>query len=55
MQILYLIKKEPGKTLRQLIEAQQKTHEVEIIELKDSPDYDAIMDRIIAADRVISW
>ena len=55
MQILYLIKKEPGETLRKLIEEQQKSHDVEIIELKDSLDYDAILNRMAAADRVISW
>jgi len=55
MQILYLIKKEPTETSTAIIEEQRKMHEIEVIDLRNTPDYDSILERIAAADRVISW
>jgi hypothetical protein len=55
MQILYLIKKKPDETLEKLIAEQRKSHEVEIIPLGESPDYGALLEKMAAADQVISW
>lgn len=55
MQLLYLIKTNPDETLEKLIAEQRKSHEVEIIPLDESPDYSALLDKMAAADQVISW
>ena len=55
MQILYLIKTKPDETLEKLIAAQRITHEVEVIDLRETSDYKAILDQVGTADRIISW
>ena len=55
MDILYVIKKDPDKTLNTIIEEQKKTHDVEVIDIRTNSDYATILDRIAEADRVTSW
>lgn len=54
MKILYLIKQEPGETLKQIMDEHKKANEVSVIDLRENKNYDLIIDTIFSSDKVIS-
>ncbi|WP_455222756.1 hypothetical protein [Kaarinaea lacus] len=56
MKITHIINRMPAKNVLDLIEEQRKSHDVEVINIDaENLDYDAIIDRVISSDKVISW
>jgi len=55
MKILYLLKKEPDKTLMKMIIEQEKDNQITLIDLNLEKDYERILVAIEACDKVISW
>ena len=57
MKIVHIInKKNPINCILDLVEAQRTAHEVELIDLDaGEPDYDSVVEKVMACDRVISW
>ncbi|HEY5998362.1 MAG TPA: hypothetical protein VI078_03565 [bacterium] len=55
MKILHLIKKDLSPTERAIVDAHRAAHDTTVIDLRTDRDYAAIVTRIFAADRVISW
>lgn len=56
MKILHILNDGPGETPDRIIEVQSREHEVEVIDLTANElSYETIVDRILAADRVVSW
>ena len=55
MKIVHILNKKPSPCVLDLIEEHRKLHEVEIINLEEQLDYDAVIDKVINCDRVISW
>ena len=56
MNILYLLNDGADASSSEWIEALARDHQVEVIDLrKKEIPYDALVDRIFASDKVISW
>ena len=56
MKILNIYKSEPDETVQKLVEIVTRDRESESFDLHgDNPDYDALVDKIFAADQTISW
>ena len=55
MNILYLLKHEPDKTLSAIIEQHNKENEVQIVAIRKEKNYAQIVDLIAECDKVISW
>jgi len=56
MKILNIYRSEPDDTTKKLVEIVNRDRESDSFDLNvDSPDYDALVDKIFAADQVISW
>lgn len=55
MKILHLIKKDLSPTEQAILDAHRAGHETSVIDVRADRDYDAIVSRIFAADKVISW
>ncbi|HJX16651.1 MAG TPA: hypothetical protein VJ437_00490 [Acidiferrobacterales bacterium] len=56
MKILYLLNDGVNASSREWIEALAGDHQVEVIDLrKKEIAYDALVDKIFASDKVISW
>ncbi|MEE9524119.1 MAG: hypothetical protein V3V59_05130 [Thermodesulfovibrionales bacterium] len=55
MNILYLLKLEPDKTLSDIIEQHKKENEVQIVDIRKEKNYAQIVDLIAECDKVISW
>lgn len=56
MNVLYLVCAEPETLPREIIEAQSKSHRVEVVDLsKKEIGYADLVDKIFASDKVISW
>ena len=56
MKIIHIVNQKPTQKVINLIDEQRKAHDVEIINLDEGqPDYDAIIEKVINCDRVISW
>ncbi len=57
MRILHIITRNLDEVAEMIIELQRKNHNVEVINLlnEENVDYDALIDKIITSDRVISW
>jgi hypothetical protein len=56
MKILNVYRSEPDDTTKKLIEIVNRDRESDSFDLNvDSPDYDALVDKIYEADQVISW
>jgi hypothetical protein len=54
MTILYLLKQDPEATFRAIMEEHKKTESVKVVDLRESHNYDEIVDEIISSDKVIS-
>ncbi len=56
MKILNVYRSEPDDTTKKLVEIVTRDRESDSFDLNvDSPDYDALVDKIYEADQVISW
>lgn len=55
MNILYLITKDPDPTLVALLNEQKKTHRLKVIDLRQEPKYDELIEQLETFDKVISW
>jgi len=56
MKIIHIVNQKTTQSVLNLIDEQRKVHDVEVINLEDGqPDYDAIIDKVVNCDRVISW
>jgi hypothetical protein len=53
MTILYLLKQDPEATFRAIMEEHKKTESVKVVDLRESHNYDEIVDEIISSDKVI--
>ncbi|MCB2217153.1 hypothetical protein [Desulfofustis glycolicus] len=56
MKILNIYKSQPDETVKKLVEIVSRDRDSESFDLTvDNPDYDALVDKIFAADQTICW
>lgn len=56
MKILHVYRSEPNADTKKLVEIVSKDRETDTFNLNvDSPDYDALVDKVLAADQTICW
>ncbi len=55
MKILHLQKKDLDATARQILEAQKKSNDVTVVDIRQNKNYDQIVDLIFSSEKVISW
>lgn len=56
MKILNIYKSAPDATVQKLVEIVTRDRESDIFDLNvENPDYDALVDKIFAADQTICW
>jgi len=56
MKILNVYRSEPDDTVQKLVEIVTRDRETDSFDLyTDSPDYDALVDKIFDADQTICW
>lgn len=56
MQILNVYRSEPSEDTKKLVEIVSEGRESDSFDLTvDSPDYDALVDKVMAADQTICW
>lgn len=56
MKILHVYRSEPDTTTKKLVEIVSRDREVDSFKLNvDNPDYAQLVDKIMAADKTISW
>ncbi|MCL4456597.1 MAG: hypothetical protein M1406_04205 [Nitrospirae bacterium] len=55
MKILHILKTEPEDSVKAVIEEHRKCHDVTVIEIYKSKEYDLIVELVERADKVISW
>ena len=56
MKILNVYRSEPDETTKKLVEIVSRDREEDNFDLNvDNPDYDQLVDKIMAADKTICW
>jgi hypothetical protein len=56
MKILHVYRSEPDETTKKLVEVVNQGNESESFDLNvDNPDYDKLVDMVLAADKTICW
>ena len=56
MKVLNVYRSEPDETTKKLVEIVTRDREADSFNLNvDSPDYDQLVDKIMAADQTICW
>ena len=56
MKVLSIYRSEPDETTKKLVEIVSRDREADSFDLSvDSPDYDALVDKMFAADQTICW
>lgn len=56
MKILNVYRSEPDETVKKLVEIVTRDRDSDTFSLNtESPDYDALVDKIFAADQTICW
>ena len=56
MKVLNVYRSEPDDTVKKLVEIVSRDREADSFDLNaDSPDYDALVDKIYGADQTICW
>lgn len=56
MKILNVYRSEPDATVKKLVEIVTRDRESDTFDLNtETPDYDALVDKIFAADQTICW
>jgi hypothetical protein len=54
MKILYVIKEEPGDTIKKFMEAHKAAHDVTVVDVRTNKNYEEIIDLIDQSEKVIS-
>ncbi len=55
MKILYVLKRDPDKTLQNIMGVHRKAHDLTVIDIRKDKDYIRLVDMIEYCDRIISW
>ncbi|MDH3391817.1 MAG: hypothetical protein OEL85_08470 [Desulfobulbaceae bacterium] len=56
MKMLHVYRSEPSEDTKKLVEIVSEGRESDSFDLTaDSPDYDALVDKVMAADQTICW
>ena len=55
MKVLEILRSEPTETVSKMIAVHESDNDVKTVKLYESADYDALVDEIFDADKVISW
>ena len=56
MKVLNVYRTEPDDTVKKLVEIVSRDRDADSFDLNvDSPDYDALVDKIFTADQTICW
>ena len=55
MKILYVISQDVDNTLQNVLDEQEKQHEIEVVDLRTEVDYNLLIEKIESCDQVISW
>lgn len=55
MKILYVISQDVDNTLQNVLDEQEKQHEIEVVDLRAEVDYNLLIEKIESCDQVISW
>ena len=56
MKILNVYRSEPSETTKKLVEIVSEGRESDSFDINvDNPDYDALVDKVMAADQTICW
>ncbi|MBF0345785.1 MAG: hypothetical protein HQL06_16340 [Nitrospirae bacterium] len=55
MKVLLILKQEPDPTGITIIKNMREHSEFSAIDLRTNKDYDAIIDSVVASDKVITW
>ena len=54
MKLLYIIKKEPSAAINIMIESHKKKADVAVIDMRKNKNYEEIIDKVFANDKVIT-
>jgi hypothetical protein len=55
MKMLHIYRSEPSETTKTLVEIVSEGRESDSIDLSADTDYDALVDKVMAADQTICW
>lgn len=55
MKMLHIYRSEPSETTKKLVEIVSEGRESDSIDLNADTDYDALVDKVMAADQTICW
>ena len=55
MKVLHVYRSEPSDTTKKLVEIVSEGRETDSFDLTDGADYDALVDKVMAADQTICW
>lgn len=55
MNVLHILKTDPGEGVQTIIDEHRKSHTVEVLNLTECKDYDRIVTLIESCDRVFTW
>jgi hypothetical protein len=55
MKILYLLKQDPGETLKAFISVHQNSHDVSVIDIRENKNYSQLVQMVEECDKIISW
>ncbi|MBF0463620.1 MAG: hypothetical protein HQK88_04585 [Nitrospirae bacterium] len=55
MKVLYILKQDASETAKTFIEVQKKLAEVTVVDLRKDKNYDDIIDKVVASDKIITW
>lgn len=55
MKVLYLLGRDPGATLVEMMKEQEGEHELSVVDVREDGDFDLLVELIEKNDRVISW
>lgn len=54
MKVLYILKKEPKDSVKNMLKSHKKMADVTVIDLKNNKNYTEIIDKVFDSDKVIS-
>ena len=55
MKMLHIYRSEPSETTKKLVEIVSEGRESDSIDLNADTDYEALVDKVMAADQTICW
>ena len=53
--VLFLLKQEPDKTAKTIIDVQKTLADVTVIDMRTDKNYDKIIDEAVSSDTIITW